>query len=410
LEESLSSLNMSNNLENKKKEVIIKNYKDELTEIGRIISQEIWKLINSAFSKNLSNCLGHSNIDLFVEYYDRLFQLNLNIEIEKEKRLLYGLYSIPSNIYSNSSLSELFTKTQSDYLGMYFKNKNKKMVESIECEDWTAVKIIPSSHQSMLNFICQFNLDSLLKQSREEFLLNLSDHEKFTQEDSSVVKITNINNQVVSFKLVLSTLDLIKVVYDSLKMLTLFDKTISSKLVSFLSNYLNTFILLVKSYILDGEAFRKGRIKRLSQAEVSIANSNACIIRNIILLLRKNNSIFENDFEELLINLDKIRHTCRYNMSDMLNSSIKESIEELVKLDFSSYPVCSEDDKRPLNEWVKKYHKFNPAYSSMIDAFEESEICNTMQEILKIFFDKLEVAMKSLNDKNKLTDSLGQKQ
>ncbi len=390
-------------VEDKKKEVIFKNYKDELKEIHLILSDEIWKLINSEFLKNLSHSLGQPSIDLFIESYDRLFQLASKINISEET-------SVSNNLINT------FNRTQSDYLGIYFQTKNKKMLESIECEDWTAVKIIPGSHQNMLNLICQFSLDSLLKDSREETLIKFntitSNNEKFSQEESSVLKISNINDpiNVLNFKLILSTLDLIKVIYDSLMMLTLFDKSLSTKILAFLSNYLNTFILLVKSYILDGEAFRKGRIKRLSQAEVSIANSNACIIRNIILLLKKNNPIFEKEFEELLINIDKIRHTCRYNMSDMLNSSIKESIDELTKLDFASYPVCPEEDKRPLNEWVKKYYKFNPAYASMIDAFEESDICNTMQEILKIFFDKLEAAMKNLNDKNKLTDSLAQKQ
>ena len=140
-----------------------------------------------------------------------------------------------------------------------------------------------------------------------------------------------------------------------------------------------------------------------------------CFIKNIIQCLIKNNveifdSSIKSNFEELLTNSDKIRHTCRYNMSDMLNSSVKESMEELMKIDFANYPIPSDEEKRSFSDYVKKYHKINSAYASMINAFEDGDISNTLQEIFKLFFDKLENGMKLLNDKNRLVDANAQKQ
>jgi hypothetical protein len=400
----------SSDLEDKKKEIIRKKYSDELIEIKNIVHCEIIKIVYSTISKNLMNTLNYTNIDLFLQNF---FLIN-SICVSGYK-----------NFNKDKNIHNLFNKIQNEFVGMYFGVKDKKMRESVDCEDWTAVKIVPGSHQSMTNFICNFNFNEL-KQNLSDLssVLNLFDLNEKSIDDTNIPSTLDIlcYNSLTgekfksSFKLVLSNLDVIKVIFDSLKLLLLLDKSIYPTIFNNISKFLSNFILLTKEFILEGEGFRRGTLKRLSQAEVSITNSTACVIKNIVMdLIRNNenselNSLLKTSFSDLMVNLDKIRHTCRSNMSDMLNFSVKESIEDLLRIDFSNYPLSPEEEKRSFSEFVKKYHRINSAYASMINAFEDSEISYTLQEIFKIFFDKLESAMKTLNEKNKLIDPAGQKQ
>jgi hypothetical protein len=400
----------STDLEEKKKEIIRKKYSDELVEIKNLIHCEIIKIVYSTISKNLMNSLNYTNIDLFLQNFFLIHSICVSS---------YKQFAHDKNIYN------LFNKIQNEFVGMYFGAKDKKMRESVDCEDWTAVKIVPWSHQSMTNFICNFNFTEL-KQNHSDLtnLLNLFDHNEKSEDDTNIQSTLDIvcYNSLTgekfksSFKLVLSNLDVIKVIFDSLKLILLLDQSVYPTIFNNLAKFLTNFTLLTKEFILDGEGFRRGTLKRLSQAEVSITNSTACVIKNIVMdLIRNNenselNNFLKTCFSDLMVNLDKIRHTCRSNMSDMLNFSIKESIEDLLKIEFNNYPICPEEEKRSFSEYVKKYHRINSAYASMINSFEDYEITYTLQEIFKIFFDKLEGAMKNLTEKNKLMDPAGQKQ
>lgn len=408
-----------NKIDEKKADIIRSNYKDELKEINFIVSTELYKILQSDVIKNLNNALNFSNIDLSLENYFAVYNMtNLSLNF---------------NLENYFNFSNIFKKIQTEVVVNYFNSKEKKMRESVECEDWTMVNNVPPNFQKMLNYIIEINISEVKKKKIEEILkifeengnFTESEKEKLNENDGNCIIVVDgeisINNQNpnlnppntlnignMSYKLILSTLEILKVTFDSTKLMTIFDNSLINIISTHLSKYLNTFISLVEEAIIEGKAKEQGRIKKLSQNEAALANATASIIKNIISNLIKNNSnlIGGSNFSELITNIDNIRYTCKNNISDMIKDMIKGSIESLSDLNFSKYPVFCED----VNKFVKIYQLFNPVYFAMVNAFEDAEIVNTMKENLKIFFEKLEITVKNLNSSCKMSDPAQTKQ
>ena len=401
-------------LDEKKRENIKCIYSDELNEIIILINTEMLKILHTIVIKNLNNTLNYSNLDLFLENYYAIFFITKSAIITE---------SFSSNFVN------LFNKIQIEFIKNYYSMVEKKMRESVDCENWQSLKNIPINFQKMVNFISKYNylelrgtninyevtVYNIIKIFEEnEILLENEKDQIEIKNDSFFIQIySSLNNLTCSFKMNICSLEVIKTIYNSLKLISLFEKSVSYFIEQNLANYLKNFIFLLKVHILEGEALKKGRVQKLSQTEVSITNANASIIKNLILNYINNNSIYEKEkiynisnpsnYDELLNELDKIKHTCRYNISNMLNDSIKDSISALSAIDLSNYPTFAPEDKS-YNNYVKIYLKFSPVYLAMMNTFEESEIFCTFQENLKIFIDKLEKCLKNLNEKQKITD------
>jgi hypothetical protein len=106
-------------------------------------------------------------------------------------------------IYVNSNenlrfnFNNLLIKIQNEVISMYFEAKDKKMRESVDCEDWAPVKIIPNSHQNMVNFIAKFNLSELFKNLNEEEDLGVSIFRIFKENEKFEEINQNKNDSVI---------------------------------------------------------------------------------------------------------------------------------------------------------------------------------------------------------------------
>jgi hypothetical protein len=409
----------------KLKELTKLKYEDELNNIEEIITIELIKLSQPYIIKNLNNILAHNNLDLFLYSFSTVFE-------------------IVGDLLTYSNLLNLFIKSQNEYLTLYFKIKEKKIMDSLDCEDWNAVQIVPAYLQKIVDFILKFKLDEVemkITQNTERNLnsvISIYSHPenllkiiKYFEENEKINPnelITNggssdskntidfpppdskINKQTESLIFILTAIDIIKIFYDSLKMLALFHQSTRVAIITNLSNILNLFVNSIKKIVLEGEGYKTGKLKRYSQKEISISCANLLIVKYLSEEFINNNSNNLNIsiFDELMLNLEQINSLCTFNIKNLLDTTFKLTFEELNNLNFSNYPVINSE--YPVNQFVKCHLKINNIYTSMINAFETGEIISIFNQSLTDFFETLMVCIKTLNEKNKMSDENSLKQ
>jgi hypothetical protein len=378
----------------KKSEIIKKNYLDEFLEIEKIISSELNKILHTLTVKCLNNAMVHINIDTFFSNYFTIKNvLNLNnLQVE---------------------FNYIFLKFQNEYIFHYFEKKEKKIKDSVECEDWQAFQNIPGSFQKLADVITKFSLDDVRINNEGEIIKYFSENEHGQNGDQIITNInvnstqindssiTNNNNTTIeinkiNFKLMPTTLEVIKIAYDSLKMLSLFDYSMFQTIINNLINLFTNFANFNKEIILDGN----GHIQSLSQNEISITCANLSIVKNIIQSLMQNdtnnligkysNSIANILFKDLLVLLDNLIHTCKCRISDLIDRlCISRALGELNQIKLPNYPIV--EGEALVNPYALTLCKFFRAiYDSMINAFDNSYIVSTSNENLKKFFEKFE--------------------
>jgi len=400
-------------------------YEDELNYIEEIITIELIKLSQPYILKNLNNILGHNNLDLFLHSFTAVFE-------------------IVGDLLTYSNLLNLFIKSQNEYLTLYFKIKEKKIMDCLDCEDWNAVQIVPTYLQKIVDFIRKFKLDEVERRitqntekdlnsitsvySHPENLLKIlkyfEENEKLnpnelttnggTSDSKNTIEFppseSKVNKQPESLIFILTAIDIIKIFYDGLKMLALFHQSTRVAIITNLSNTLNSFVNSIKKIVLEGEGYKTGKLKRYSQKEISISCANLLIVKYLSEEFIYNNSKDLNIsiFDELMLNLEQITSLCTFNIKNLLDTTFKLTFEELNNLNFSNYPVVNSE--YPVNQFVKCHLKINNIYTSMINAFETCEIISIFNQGLMDFFENLTVSIKTLNEKNKMSDENSLKQ
>jgi hypothetical protein len=357
-------------IDEKKTEITRKNYVDELFEIEKIIHIEMNKIIHTSLLKCLNNAMGHLNIDLFLDNF----------------------FIISSILKSHGDeFNYVYTKFQNEYIFHYFEKKEKKIKDGIECEDWTAFQTVPTNFQGIADAVSNFDLNEIKKLEVSEIIKFFEEKSPNDEDGKSTIEINKIK-----FKLMPITLEVIKVTYDSLKMLSLFDITMFQNIINNLTNLYTQFASMNKEIILDGN----GHLETLSQNEVSITCANISILKNIVLCLMQNdksnilsqstNQIAIINFNDLLKLLDNLIHTCKCRISDLIDSKcISVALEELSEIKLPNYPIA--EGEVPINQYALTLVKLLKAiYHSMQNAFDNSYIVSTVNENLKKFFDRFE--------------------
>ena len=234
----------------------------------------------------------------------------------------------------------------------------------------------------------EFNLNNYLNdnQTNEKKIKKFEENEqnkrinnKEINEESNLLFIKKSK-----FKLMLTTLDIIRFIYDNIKLLSLLDYSTHDKIISLLCNHINTFVILNKKIVVDG-----GAKFNLTQNEISITCSNLNIIKEIVLSLKNNNEhlfLNKNNFTQLLTNIEQVLSDCKLTISNLLDLSATSSFDELIKIDFNFYPTYEKD----LNSYVKKFMQFKAIFISMINCFEDNDISFIFTKYFNSFFDKFE--------------------
>lgn len=178
----------------------------------------------------------------------------------------------------NVDPSTISSKSFSDFMFQFFEERVEKLKQSIDCDDYTPVNIVSPTYQEMINFISNESLKDLLKESSLTIIkhlekvnnsislsttpINCNDQEKPKEKDmeltddiiksdynatSIVPSSDSLNKGLLTinskqFKCCFSMFEIIKFVYDIVKLFLLFKDAFQEQLFLQVS-YLNLLLL-----------------------------------------------------------------------------------------------------------------------------------------------------------------------
>jgi hypothetical protein len=201
-----------------------------------------------------------------------------------------------------------------DYIFQFFELWDENIRIELDNEDWNPLQNAHIKYSSILNL---FKSTNLVKKN-----INKNDiHEYFVYFESSHenTQISMLDVFGKSFKITNSILFIINFMYETIKLLNIFDSTLTETIIFQFSKIVITYINICKDIIIEGEGYKRGRLKTISQKELSILCANMNIIKGIIEVLISN--ITQEDLHLSLSNILK-------NIQSVINNS-KQRISEL---------------------------------------------------------------------------------
>jgi hypothetical protein len=201
-----------------------------------------------------------------------------------------------------------------DYIFQYFEICDEDIRMELDNEDWNSLPNAPIRYFNMMNMFKTTNLQK--KNVNKNDIYEYFVYFESSQEDTQVTMLDVYGR---GFKTTNSILYLINFVYESIKLLNIFDSSLTETIIFQFSKLVITFVNICKNTIIEGEGYKRGRLKTISQKEISILCANMNIIRGIVNVLMDN--ITQEDLHQSLSNILK-------NTQLVINNS-KQRISEL---------------------------------------------------------------------------------
>lgn len=202
-----------------------KPIKEEISLILKEFEDKTRSLMNFSINSFIENCLAN--------YYS-----NLNIEefFKVNNKLLFCCQNYISNM--KTDVSSLLSKSYSDFIFQFFEEKNEKLKESIDCDDYSPVTIVSPVYQHIINFICYCDFKELSKLSQHDLIKLLENNASFVNIEDEKSKDINeellnkgllsINNK--TFKCCCSVFEMVKFLYDIVKLFLIFDRSFQEQI------------------------------------------------------------------------------------------------------------------------------------------------------------------------------------
>lgn len=184
----------------------------------------------------------------------------------------------------------------------------------LEEEDWNPLISVPHKYANLLNLFKTTNLQrkNLDKTDIYEYFIYYE-----TSHENTDTPMLDVYGR--GYKITKSVLYLIDFIYDAIKIINIFDSSLTETIVFQFSKLIITYVNLCKDIIIEGEGYKRGKLKSISQKELSILCANMNIIKGVVNVLLE--SLTQEDLQQSLSNILK-------NIQQVLNNS-KQRIAEL---------------------------------------------------------------------------------
>jgi hypothetical protein len=201
-----------------------------------------------------------------------------------------------------------------DYIFQFFELWDENIRNEFENEEWNPMISIPYKYANILNLFKSTNLQkkNVDKTDTYEYFIYFE-----TSHENTDTPMLDVYGK--SYKATNCILYLIEFIYETIKILNIFDITLTETIVFQFSKIIITYVNLCKETILEGEGYKRGKLKTISQKELSTLCANMNIIKGIIDVLLIN--IAQEELQQSLSNILK-------NVQLVLNNS-KQRIAEL---------------------------------------------------------------------------------
>ena len=356
----------------KKYEVIKRNFNEEFDEILKIITSKKKDFLHAQIVKCLNECLNHSNIDSFVDNF----------------------YIIKDIVGQDKSFENLFIKCQNEYITKWYQDKLKKFDSNLY-QNWEDIKEIPSNYQNLLDIFNAYEIKD--NYMNNDDVAPFEKINKFAKIESQF-QITDSQGYVtvgtMKLKCNQCSLDIIKTSYEVLKLFSLLSPQTWGNILLHYKKLLSSYGQYQNDQILSG----KNQV--VSQTEISMTYSIIELIRQIRSKFTKSESFnilikhidkkIVDEFIDLNNSFDNMIHSSKCKIMDLIDiHCVETALKELESINLPNYKVVEGDV--PVNSYALTIVKLiKSIYESMLNAYEESFIINTIKTSLKKFFDRLE--------------------
>jgi hypothetical protein len=268
---------------------------------------------------------------------DNIFSNSINqLDIDNFSSLTEEIKIVLKNYFSNfnTDSNSMFLKLQNEFVFQFFEEKGEYIREILDREDWNLIPNVNKFFQLKIKFLLKTNFIDL-KFKDKTMLINLIanslNEEIITEEKSTQVQDPPQTNPFLEikdlkYKTTISTLELINFIFDFIKLVSHFDISLCETTVYQFVKILKFFMTFCKETIIEGEGVKRGKLKSISQKEISMLCANINIIEGILFEIIKNfSSEYLDEQQEILIpSLNEI-----LNYARKLHIYCRDKINEL---------------------------------------------------------------------------------
>ena len=360
-----------------------------------IISQNILNLFKNIFKENKQQ---NKTIKLIII---NLLEKKINFIYENNKisnisdfidnnntiKKIFSLFDISNKL----NYLQKFEDFERQFIFKYFSDKEVKITELIQFENFSNLNEIPLIYQEYIQKIENFNL------------INIDSYEKINEffsmeNDNNNKKIFNLKIKEKNIKIISTSLDILTFTIETLKMLCSFNiNNYSIIIASFFSVY-QTYLNLIKETILENK-----KNIQITQNEICISYSNLILFKEIIntiyqnennnkLLNQFSNGEFDKNYNEFISLMNNILKLNEKKIEELLS----ESCINLCLNDFNNiinnfkYPIPF-NNELPINNFASNLVKMTKSiYKNMFGIYDNLFIQEIMVKNLDRFANEME--------------------
>lgn len=364
----------TNNDDNKRTDVLKRNFTEECNEILSIINKNNIKYIHNQLVTCLTEAINHSHIDSFAENYFII------------KDILHITTTTPNKQYE-----QLFMTCVNEYINKWM-NSTLHKIKNNMYQNWEHFNEIPFNYQHYINTFVTFK--PLTSQSLIESISHFQNIESFQPTQPSETSITNyITISTHQLKCNQCSLDIIKISYEILKLFSFFPSNSYDIILAAYSALLNAFAQYQNEYILIGKntvvsqneiSMTYSIIQLITQLRNSFIQSELFV--NIKETLITTNKRILNEFIDANI-YETMLHSAKCKITELLDiHCVNKAIKELNSITLPNYPVVNK-----VNEYALNYLKsIKNIYESMCYAYDDAFIVNNMKNALDKFITRID--------------------
>ena len=346
---------------------IFKENKQQNKTIKLIIINLLEKKINFIYENNKI-----SNISDFIDN---------NNTIKK----IFSLFDISNKL----NYLQKFEDFERQFIFKYFSDKEVKITELIQFENFNYLNEIPSIYQEYIQKIENFNL------------INIDSYEKINEffnmkNENNNKNILNLKIKDKNIKIISTSLELLTFTIETLKMLCSFNiNNYSIIIASFFSVY-QTYLNLIKENILENK-----KNIQITQNEICISYSNLILFKEIINIIYQNennnkllnqfsNNEFDKNYNEFILLINNILNLNEKKIEELLS----ESCINLCLNDFNKLIIKYQipfNNELPINNFASNLVKMTKSiYKNMFGIYDNLFIKEIMIKNLDRFANEME--------------------
>lgn len=233
LESNLSNNNIKQICEQMFLEAMTKKFM-MVIELVECISKSYAKNNKAIFSNLLSKIKEEINKKVFYQMESILESyiqvLMVDTFINNYNNILESVSDYTSKM--SIDVESYSSKPISDFIFQYFEDREKKLRDGLECDDFSAVSIVASNYRSIIKFLIESDYREFKEKGVKENLAIFDSLQTCVDEDEE----TKRNQSLVDigdkkFKVICSTFEILKFIFDIVKMVILMDKSYEEQII-----------------------------------------------------------------------------------------------------------------------------------------------------------------------------------